>query len=101
MELEDSLYPLLREVNIGWTPMTPSGTRSGRCSLALLIGAKPRGPGMECSDLLDLIEQIFQAQVRAPTPHFPLFRPVAHRLESEPFSTAPHRDLRMNSSACR
>jgi malate dehydrogenase (NADP+) len=30
---------------------------------ALLIGAQPRGPGMERSDLLDLNGQIFQSQV--------------------------------------
>ena len=32
---------------------------------ALLIGAKPRGPGMERSDLLDINGRIFEEQVRA------------------------------------
>lgn len=32
---------------------------------ALLIGAQPRGPGMERRDLLDLNGQIFEKQVRA------------------------------------
>ena len=31
---------------------------------ALLIGAQPRGPGMERRDLLDLNGQIFEKQVR-------------------------------------
>lgn len=33
---------------------------------ALMIGAKPRGPGMERADLLNLNGEIFQAQVCAP-----------------------------------
>ena len=59
MELEDSLYPLLREVNIGVSPYE-SFTDA---NWALLIGAKPRGPGMERSDLLDINGQIFAEQV--------------------------------------
>ena len=31
---------------------------------ALLIGAKPRGPGMERADLLDINGQIYAAQVK-------------------------------------
>ena len=61
MELEDSLYPLLREVNIGVSPYE-SFTDA---NWALLIGAKPRGPGMERSDLLDINGQIFAEQVSA------------------------------------
>jgi malate dehydrogenase (NADP+) len=61
MELEDSLYPLLREVNIGVSPYE-SFTDA---NWALLIGAKPRGPGMERSDLLDINGQIFAEQGRA------------------------------------
>jgi malate dehydrogenase (NADP+) len=59
MELEDSLFPLLREVNIGVEPMQVFRD----ADWALLIGAKPRGPGMERSDLLEINGQIFADQV--------------------------------------
>lgn len=61
MELEDSLFPLLREVQIG---IDPFSLFEG-ADWALLIGAKPRGPGMERGDLLDINGQIFQTQGRA------------------------------------
>ena len=38
---------------------------------ALLIGAKPRGPGMERADLLDINGQIFAAQVPLVFPLIP------------------------------
>ena len=49
MELEDSLFPLLREVNIGIDP------ELAICAAdwALLIGAKPRGPGMGAGSARD------------------------------------------------
>jgi len=59
MELEDSLYPLLREVSIGIDPYDVFRD----AEWALLIGAKPRGPGMERSALLDINGQIFAEQV--------------------------------------
>lgn len=59
MELEDSLYPLLREVSIGIDPYEVFKN----AEWALLIGAKPRGPGMERADLLDINGQIFAQQV--------------------------------------
>lgn len=58
MELEDSLYPLLREVSIG---IDPKEVFKG-ADWALMIGAKPRGPGMERADLLDQNGRIFQEQ---------------------------------------
>lgn len=61
MELEDSLYPLLREVKVGIDPRQVFED----ADWALLIGAKPRGPGMERSDLLDLNGQIFVEQGKA------------------------------------
>ncbi|EFN59784.1 hypothetical protein CHLNCDRAFT_29326 [Chlorella variabilis] len=61
MELEDSLYPLLREVQLG---IDPRQVFEG-ADWALLIGAKPRGPGMERKDLLDINGQIFAEQGRA------------------------------------
>lgn len=59
MELEDSLYPLLREVSIGIDPYDVFQD----VEWALLIGAKPRGPGMERAGLLDINGQIFAEQV--------------------------------------
>jgi len=61
MELEDSLYPLLREVKIGIDPLKVFKD----ADWALLIGAKPRGPGMERADLLSINGQIFQEQGQA------------------------------------
>lgn len=61
MELEDSLYPLLRSVKIG----IESEEVFADADWALLIGAKPRGPGMERADLLDLNGQIFETQGKA------------------------------------
>ena len=59
MELEDSLFPLLREVKIGIDPYEIFQD----AEWALLIGAKPRGPGMERAGLLDINGQIFAEQV--------------------------------------
>ena len=59
MELEDSLYPLLSEVKMG---VDPYRLFEG-ADWALLIGAKPRGPGMQRRDLLDINGQLFQVGV--------------------------------------
>ncbi|MCC5832145.1 MAG: malate dehydrogenase [Chlamydiales bacterium] len=48
MELEDCAFPLLKEVRIGSNPEE----QFEGVDLALLIGAKPRGAGMERADLL-------------------------------------------------
>ncbi|XP_057425191.1 malate dehydrogenase [NADP], chloroplastic [Lotus japonicus] len=61
MELEDSLFPLLREVSIG----IDSYEVFQDADWALLIGAKPRGPGMERADLLDINGKIFAEQGKA------------------------------------
>ncbi|XVF83009.1 hypothetical protein PTKIN_Ptkin16aG0098100 [Pterospermum kingtungense] len=61
MELEDSLFPLLREVSIGINPYEVFQD----AEWALLIGAKPRGPGMERAGLLDINGQIFAEQGKA------------------------------------
>ncbi|KAG5548100.1 hypothetical protein RHGRI_013706 [Rhododendron griersonianum] len=58
MELEDSLYPFLREVSISIDPYDVFED----VYWALLIGAKPCGPGMERADLLDLNGKIFADQ---------------------------------------
>ncbi|KAL2943299.1 Malate dehydrogenase [NADP] chloroplastic [Bienertia sinuspersici] len=61
MELEDSLYPLLREVSIGIDPYEVFQD----AEWAILIGAKPRGPGMERADLLDINGKIYAEQGKA------------------------------------
>ncbi|KMZ62894.1 Malate dehydrogenase (NADP(+)), Malate dehydrogenase [Zostera marina] len=61
MELEDSLFPLLREVSIG----IDSYEVFQGVDWALLIGAKPRGPGVERAALLDINGQIFADQGKA------------------------------------
>jgi malate dehydrogenase len=65
MELEDCAYPLLRDivmtddVNIGFTDI----------NYALLVGATPRGPGMERNDLLKINAGIFTVQGKALNDH--------------------------------
>lgn len=61
MELEDCAFPLLQEVHIGSDPFSLFKD----IDLALLIGAKPRGPGMERGDLLKDNGKIFVTQGKA------------------------------------
>lgn len=61
MELEDGAYPLLEEIHIGSDPFK----LFEGANLALLIGAKPRGPGMERKDLLSENGRIFVEQGKA------------------------------------
>lgn len=61
MELEDCAFPLLKEIRIGSDPVEIfSGIH-----YALLVGAKPRGPGMERADLLSDNGKIFVQQGKA------------------------------------
>ena len=61
MELEDCAFPLLAGMEAHGDPLTAfKGT-----DYALLVGARPRGPGMERADLLAANAQIFTAQGRA------------------------------------
>ncbi|MDN3505722.1 MAG: malate dehydrogenase [Simkaniaceae bacterium] len=61
MELEDCAFPLLTDVQIGDDPRKVfEGVE-----IALLIGAKPRGPGMERKDLLRENAKIFVEQGKA------------------------------------
>ncbi len=61
MELQDCAYPLLQDVvitddaNIAFTDV----------NYALLVGSRPRGPGMERSDLLKVNGEIFTVQGKA------------------------------------
>jgi malate dehydrogenase len=61
MELDDCAFPTLSGVQIG---SEPERIFDG-VNLALLVGARPRGPGMERSDLLEANGAIFTAQGRA------------------------------------
>lgn len=61
MELEDCSFPLLREVIIGSNPIEVFKD----VNLALLVGSKPRGPGMERKDLLQDNGKIFVTQGKA------------------------------------
>lgn len=61
MELDDCAFPLLKEIKIG----TDSRKQFADIDVALLVGAKPRGPGMERADLLLDNGKIFVEQGRA------------------------------------
>eukprot|EP01015_Nassula_variabilis_P032915 TRINITY_DN780_c0_g1_i2.p1 TRINITY_DN780_c0_g1~~TRINITY_DN780_c0_g1_i2.p1 ORF type:complete len:368 (+),score=71.49 TRINITY_DN780_c0_g1_i2:87-1190(+) len=61
MELQDSALPLLS--NIRATSDVKEAFTG--CQIAILVGAKPRGPGMERKDLLSANSKIFQEQGRA------------------------------------
>ncbi|WME72091.1 malate dehydrogenase [Mycobacterium tuberculosis] len=61
MELDDCAFPLLSGVEIG---SDPQKIFDG-VNLALLVGARPRGAGMERSDLLEANGAIFTAQGKA------------------------------------
>jgi malate dehydrogenase len=61
MELDDCAFPLLAGVQIG----ADANKIFDGVNLALLVGARPRGPGMERSDLLEANGAIFTAQGKA------------------------------------
>jgi malate dehydrogenase len=61
MELEDCAFPLLAGMQAHGDPMTAFKD----ADFALLVGARPRGPGMERKDLLAANAQIFTAQGKA------------------------------------
>lgn len=61
MELEDSAFPLLKEIVVGSDPKQVFK----EVHYALLVGATPRGPGMERGDLLQQNGKIFIEQGRA------------------------------------
>ena len=61
MELNDCAFPTLNKVTA--TDDAKVGFRD--CGVALLVGARPRGPGMERKDLLLANAQIFSAQGKA------------------------------------
>mmetsp|Transcript_32485 Transcript_32485/g.29315 ORF Transcript_32485/g.29315 Transcript_32485/m.29315 type:complete len:357 (-) Transcript_32485:182-1252(-) len=61
MELNDCALPLIRELK-GTTDIKEGFTG---CQAAVLVGAKPRGPGMERKDLLGQNAKIFKIQGQA------------------------------------
>ncbi|VFM95107.1 MAG: malate dehydrogenase (NAD) [Candidatus Kentron sp. G] len=65
MELRDCAYPLVRDIIV----TDDVNVAFGDVSYALLVGAKPRGPGMERKDLLSENGKIFRPQGRALNEH--------------------------------
>jgi malate dehydrogenase len=61
MELDDCAYPLLQ----GMVPTADPLVAFKDADVALLVGARPRGPGMERKDLLDANGKIFAPQGKA------------------------------------
>ncbi|MFM1884888.1 MAG: hypothetical protein RL026_45 [Pseudomonadota bacterium] len=61
MELDDCAFPLLQSV----TATDDARVAFKDSEVALLVGARPRGPGMERKDLLLANAQIFSAQGKA------------------------------------
>ena len=61
MELQDCAFPLLAGMEAHSDPMTAFKD----VDYALLIGSRPRGPGMERAELLAVNAQIFTAQGKA------------------------------------
>jgi malate dehydrogenase len=61
MEIDDCAFPLLAGMTAHSDPMTAFKD----IDVALLVGARPRGPGMERKDLLSANAQIFTAQGKA------------------------------------
>ncbi len=61
MELEDCAFPLLA----GMSAHSDAREAFKDADVALLVGARPRGPGMERADLLQVNAQIFTAQGKA------------------------------------
>jgi malate dehydrogenase len=61
MEVVDCAFPLISKV----VPTTDYKEAFQDCEIALLIGAKPRGPGMQRADLLSANAAIFEGQGQA------------------------------------
>src|ERR1044071_4363149 len=61
MELNDCAFPTLNKI----VATDDAKVAFKDCDVALLVGARPRGPGMERKDLLLANAQIFSAQGKA------------------------------------
>lgn len=58
LEVRDSAFPLLTDIEV----TDDARTAFDGCNVALLVGARPRGPGMERADLLQANAGIFGPQ---------------------------------------
>ncbi len=65
MELDDCAFPLLH----GMIPASDPNVAFKDVEVALLVGARPRGPGMERKDLLEANGKIFGPQGKALSDH--------------------------------
>ncbi|MDE2976792.1 MAG: malate dehydrogenase [Acidobacteriota bacterium] len=65
MELRDSAYPLLHDV----VTSSDADEAFDGVDIAMLVGARPRGPGMERKDLLQANAAIFSVQGKALDAH--------------------------------
>ncbi|MEO1085174.1 MAG: malate dehydrogenase [Acidobacteriota bacterium] len=65
MELRDCAFPLLHEIVTSSDPAEAFKD----ADIAILVGARPRGPGMERKDLLQANAQIFSVQGKALNDH--------------------------------
>ena len=65
MELDDCAFPLLSSIEMSDDP----NVAFKNAQVALLVGARPRGPGMERSDLLAANGGIFKVQGKAINDH--------------------------------
>jgi len=65
MELDDCAFPLLAGIDISDDP----ASAFDGANIALLVGARPRGPGMERGDLLEANGGIFKPQGQALNGH--------------------------------
>lgn len=61
MELMDGAFPLLAEI----IPTIDAEVGFKDADVCILVGAKPRGPGMERKDLLTANAEIFKVQGQA------------------------------------
>ncbi|WP_426516489.1 malate dehydrogenase [Diaminobutyricibacter sp. McL0618] len=61
LELQDAAFPLLTELTV----TEDAGIAFDGVNIALLVGARPRGPGMERADLLEANGRIFGPQGEA------------------------------------
>lgn len=57
MELRDGAFPLVADI----IPTVKAEEAFNQADCAVLVGAKPRGPGMERKDLLSENAKIFKA----------------------------------------
>ena len=65
MELEDCAFPLVKEIIATDDP----NVAFAGSEIALLVGSRPRGPGMERKDLLEANAQIFSVQGKSLNEH--------------------------------